>query len=322
MQPIERENIMLKSFRELSGQPNTKSLDEHAGDGNREPGTFLVIPYFSGDEGRPGIERPLDASHPTYACSSIVVNGMPGSNQFTRGVATSVTVDVANWGNGTTVAPVQIALWWAEPATGFTTGAPLGQAVVGVPTGGATYTSPPIVGIIPLTAPPHVCLFARVSSPFDAASSSTIDPTNDRHWAQLNLFDVSSSPNSEMHFGFWAGNPFSRAAAFRIEARTVTGERLRLLEYATRMNLTAVEGLVLELQAMALRRGRPEEQRALKITLGPGARRAFHLTAKLPAHFPATEATIIEILQWQEGGEGSGLVGSIGLIVRNGTRGP
>src|SRR5687767_2564262 len=90
----------------------------------KEPGsvsTSLVVPYFSGDRGRRGVERPLGGAVVYWLCPSIVVNGQPGKNNFRRGEPTSVTVDVANWGSGTAAAPVQVQLWWADPSTGFTT---------------------------------------------------------------------------------------------------------------------------------------------------------------------------------------------------------
>ena len=85
--------------------------------------TYLVVPYFSNDMGRPGIERPLPpASAPAtipWACPSIkVIGGSPGT--FVPGQPLSVTVTVANHGAGTGIAPVNVAVWWSDPSTGFT----------------------------------------------------------------------------------------------------------------------------------------------------------------------------------------------------------
>jgi hypothetical protein len=305
--------------REFAGTPHEAPNE---GDQSGEtPGTFLVIPYFPGDRGRSGSERPLtlDPGVVSWLCPSIVVNGVPGSNTFRRGDPTSVTVAVSNWGLGTTAAPVQVSVWWAEPSTGFTTGGPFGQTVLPVPTGGAVYTSPSIIGTIPTTAPPHVCLLARVSSPFDApAKGSPFDPVNDRHRAQLNIIDVTAKSGGAFQFMFWAGNPLARAAAFDVVARPVMRETLAGLHRLIRRETRPLDNMALEL--FVLERGREGRERGEpvtrhQITLNAGARTALHLRGTLPKDVQLGQAVAIEILQMHGSPEGERPCGSIGLIV-------
>jgi hypothetical protein len=290
------------------------------GESGNTPGTFLVIPYFPDDKGRSGSERPLtlDPGVVSWVCPSIVVNGIPGSNTFRRGDPTSVTISVSNWGLGTTAAPVQVSVWWAEPTTGFTTGGPFGQTAFPVPTGGAVYRSPTIVRTIPTSAP-HVCLLARVSSPFDApAKGSPIDPVNDRHWAQLNIFDVTAKAGGAFQFMFWAGNPLARAAAFNIVARPVMRETLVGLHRLMRRETRPLDNMPLEL--FVLERGREdrgsgEQAPRHQITLNAGARTAFHLRGMLPKEVQPGQVVAIEVLQMHGWSEGARACGSIGLIV-------
>ena len=149
--------------------------------------TYLVVPYFSGDIGQPGIDRPLPpAAAPgvvSWACPSIKVGGPPGT--FIPGDPLSVTVTVANHGAGTGVAIVNVAVWWADPTTAFTLTHLHGQSVVAVPSRGGVVTTKPIVNVIPISAPSHICLLVRVSSPADGPKTGApIDPVSDRHWAQ------------------------------------------------------------------------------------------------------------------------------------------
>jgi hypothetical protein len=148
----------------------------------------MVIPYFPGDQGRPGIERPLKTpplKTPviSYLCPSIavLVGRVPGPAVFTPGEDLEVKVSVANYGGGTMNAIANVAVFWSVPTTGFTNPTPLGQQPVIVSTHGGVETTPVIKGHIPAGAPNHICLLARVTAPGDSLQNTTIDPVNDRH---------------------------------------------------------------------------------------------------------------------------------------------
>ena len=134
---------------------------------------FMVIPYFAGDRGRDGIERPLSQpSNPPvvpYLCSAITVmtGGVPGPAVFMPGEDLEVAVTVANYGGGTMNAAANVAVFWSDPTTGFTKPTLLGQTPVIVPTKGGMETTPIIKGRIPVLAPKHICLLARVTAPGD-----------------------------------------------------------------------------------------------------------------------------------------------------------
>lgn len=185
-------------------------------DGERpiKASTWLVIPYFSDDFGRPTLERPIDPNRATtWICPSIIIDGLPGNTSFVRGVPTSVTVDVANWGAGSITAPVQLRIWWADPTTSFTTATLFGQTVLLAPPGGVPVRSRPIVGTIPVTAPAHVCLLVHVAAPMDSSPAGSVpDPDGDRHWAQLNLLEVVADVEGTFQFSTRLGNPFDREA--------------------------------------------------------------------------------------------------------------
>ena len=290
---------------------------QHEGRNGREPGavsTYLVIPYFAGDRGRPGQERPLGGNVVWWLCPAIVVNGQPGKNTFKRGEPTSVTVDVANWGSGTATAPVQVQLWWADPTTGFTNKTLFGQTIVVAPTGGAVRRSPPVVGVIPTSAPPHVCLLAYVSSPLDALpQSSPADPVGDRHWAQLNLAEIAAPAGQQFQLMVFAGNPLSDAATFDISARHLSRETLWALSRIRRAEVVSLERTSLELWES----GRAGEGNALRITLEPGRRRAVHIAGMLPDEVQPGLDVAFELVQSTPGeGEEPRVTGAVGLIVQ------
>ena len=283
--------------------------------------TFLVIPYFPGDRGRPTIERPLSSSIVSWLCPSLVVNGEPGKNVFQRGAPVSVTVDVSNWGAGTAAAPVQVQVWWADPSTAFTTKTLLGQSVVAVPTGGKARRCPPIVGIIPTSAPPHVCLLAHVSSPLDvAAPGSPINPVTDRRWAQLNITEITTTVGRRFQLMVWAGNPLARAATFSVTVQPTSHDALPMLERTRRAEMLRVDRTRLQL----FERPQGDEDSAYpdergahrQLTIAPGQRRALHVMGELPAEIEPGASVAFEIVQSGPDEDAQAhAYGAVGLIV-------
>lgn len=339
--------------KSLNQRPRTLPRPSEGNEGNRPDqnvSAFLVIPYFNNDMGRQGIERPLNASIVSWLCPSVIVNGEPGKNNFIRGADTTVTVDVANWGSGTLSTPVYVRVWWSDPSTGFTTLNLFGQSTVAAPTGGGVRRTQPIVGIIPASAPAHVCLLVNIWSPLEATSSSTIvNPTNDRHWAQLNINDVSATIGRPFKFIFWAGNPLKRAATFEIAVRSVAREAIPMLERVQRAETMRVERLSVQLRELRYfndaaavfggvrretslttrlkmpqletgglnERVRQELARRsqCRITLQPGERLPIQLIGELPSDTPPGTRTVIEIVSIGLGDHEQEVFGSLGLIV-------
>ncbi len=312
--------MAIKPPRPAKECPPASDRHDHGKRDEQLPSTYLVIPYFSGDKGRPSIERPLSSSIVSWLCPSIVVNGQPGKNQFKRGEPTSVTVDVANWGAGALSAPVVVQLWWSDPSTGFTKKNLFGQSVVIAPTGGGVRRSPAIVGVIPASAPPHICFLAHVTSPLDNGTPGALaHPVNDRHWAQLNVAEVTTTVGQQFQFMVWVGNPMRRASTFAVEVRAVSRELLPALERIRRGTLTRPDRASLRL--FELRRGGGDEicggerEDRYAVTLEPGERRAVHMIGELPANTEPGTSAAFEIVQSVGEHDGQRVVGAVGLIV-------
>ena len=302
--------------------PTGHDRDPHDKDRtDQDLSTFLVIPYFNNDRGRPGVERPLNSSIVAWLCPSIIVNGQPGKNNFQRGALTSVTVDVSNWGAGTLSAPVYVRVWWADPSTGFTTLNLFGQETLVVPTGGSVRRTKPIVGTIPTSAPPHVCLLVNVWSPLEAGPKpAAINPTNDRRWAQFNVSEIAAPPGQPFHFTFWVGNPLARAATFEVTAGLVAREALPMLERVRRAEAVQVQRASLRLiEARDFRQGLRERgdegQPQRRLTLKSGERRPVHLAGELPADMQPGTSTVFEVVSIGVGDDDREIVGSLGVIV-------
>src|SRR6266403_4688527 len=78
------------------------------------PTPFVVIPYFSGDDGT----RPVDPQKATWwLCSSILINDVPYSGPLDRSNPLKLSVRVANWGHYPAT-PLLVRLFWSPPASG------------------------------------------------------------------------------------------------------------------------------------------------------------------------------------------------------------
>lgn len=313
---------------------NEKGGKEGEPDKPEPVSTFIVIPYFPGDRGRPGSERPLPAAAISWLCPSIVVNGQAGG-AFKRGEPTDVTVAVANWGAGTGAAPVQVSVWWVDPSTGFTDPTLFGQTVVAVPTGGQVFTSPVITGIIPQSAPQHVCLVARVSSPYDIPTGGAILPGIERHWAQHNLVEATSDSDGGFQYTIRLANPFDRAMAFDVRAEPVDAKALRTLGETLQLKLVDVGRQAESLSLHLATGGKPlrrlprasAEKLAVKmkwttldlhqVKLGPRESRQVKLAGKVPEGVGGGSAFAVEVRQSSgDHKRGTYYEGSVGLIVR------
>ena len=286
---------------------------------------FMVIPYFTGDRGRDGFERPLtQPSNPPvvpYLCPAITVmtGGIPGPAVFMPGEDLEVAVTVANYGGGTMNAAANVAVFWSDPTTGFTKTTLLGQAPVIVPTKGGIETSPVIKGKIPVSAPKHICLLARVTAPGDYITKTTIEPANDRHWAQLNLNAITVAADQTFQFTFWAGNPFNKTEVFELIARPVNERTIHILGKQLGVRPTIVDNLEIRLASIQkdyLRDAGEKSGERLTLELKPNSRQAIHLLGKISGRMEKGSFTLVEILQ-NSRGYNEATMGSIGIIVKS-----
>jgi hypothetical protein len=285
-----------------------------------EPATpWVVIPYYPGDMGRPGTERPLGAVHPSWLCPAINVAGGPF---FMPGSGLSLTVDVANYGGGSTIDLVNVIVWWSDPTTGFTMKTYLGQNAVYVPRSGGTGTTQSVGGVIPASAPSHICLLAFAYAPGDTPKAGVIDPVNDRHWAQLNLTAVAANKQGNFSFTFWAANPMKWPAAFELVIQPVATDALPALERLLRARPEHSDDLRVSMRMVsisALRGSHADDGRtdARHFDLKAGTRRPIHVTGRLgtPPHPGGFVA--LEVLQRVLGArdERTAVVGSLGVAV-------
>lgn len=272
--------------------------------------TWLVIPYFTDDFGRPGIERPLDPDQSiSWLSPALIIDGMPGKTSFVRGEPTSVTVDVANWGAGGLTAPVQVRVWWADPTLTFTTANPFGQAVLLAPAGAGPVRSRPIVGTIPISAPAHVCLLAHVAAPMDSSTPGTVpDPAADRHWAQLNLTETVANPDGAFQFSANIGNPFDKEMVSRFRVSAVRESHVVQLSRRLGRELGTVEPAEIEMHLA----GEVTEGEA---RLGPGEQSPLEINGRVNrlARGETVAITLTQIVAPE--GSDRGLEGGLGVLV-------
>jgi hypothetical protein len=273
--------------------------------------TWLVIPYFDGDIGRKGIERPLPPGKgASWLCPWIVVDGVPGNTAFRRGVPLRIALDVANWGAGTLSAVAFVRLWWSDPTLAFSTATAIGQTAIVVPPGGAPVRTGTFTVTIPEGASNHVCLLAQVSAPIDGASSVP-DPYSDRHWAQLNLVEVTTvSGDGTAALPLLMANPLAEPAhtALAIEAMS-RKEAYHLSRLHGRDVLTDAEGIEVELRDAG-------GGSAGRFELAGHETREVEVTLRLAD--PPGRGAALGVLLRQElmpSGEKSVLTGTLGVLV-------
>ena len=286
-----------------------------------KPSNFMGIPYFAGDQGRLGIERPLKPPTVSYLCPSMTVlmSGVPGAAVFIPGADLDVQVRVANYGGGTINAAANVAVFWADPNTGFTKTNWFGHTPVIVPTHGGVRLAPIIRSKIPITAPKHICLLARVTAPGDyLVPNSIIDPITDRHWAQLNLNAVTLAADSTFQFTFWAGNPLSRTAAFDLVARSVNSRVLKTLSRQFRAEPVAFDEIAINLMPLGVDFARNDRERRrgprITVELKANARQPIHMHGTLTRRLESSRFTAVEILQISRDNEDR-IIGSLGVVV-------
>lgn len=284
---------------------------------------WLVIPYYNGDVGRPGKERPIPntsfATGISWLCPSIEVTGVgytaiPG--RYRPDLPLSIRVAVANF--GVPSAPVTVDVWWSDPATAFAKKTYIGSATMVAP--GGSGSKPVFTPSIPwtpssTTVPAHVCLLARASTLTEPTQpAKTPDPVADRHWAQLNLMTMTAASTGPTAALVWAGNPFDRPMTFQMRVAALDRETHHDL---ARM-LKAEPGrarLKLGLESARSRHGEATRKGAM-VELGPGERCPFVVTLDA-GPLGEDEFAACEITQWaptHEHAEGS-LLGSIGIAL-------
>jgi hypothetical protein len=253
--------------------------------------TWLVIPYFAGDIGRKGIDRPLPPGKgASWLCPSIVVDNVPGNTAFRRGVPLRIALDVANWGAGTLPAAALVRLWWSDPTLAFSTATAIGQTTIVVPPGGAPVRTGTFTVTIPEGASAHVCLLAQVSAPIDGASGVP-DPYGDRHWAQLNLVEVTTvSADGTAFLPLLLANPFAEPMQTGVAIEAMSREEAgHLTRLHGRDVLTDLGGIEVELGDAGGGELAGHETREVEVTLrfsdppGRGAAYGVVLTQQLLA---------------------------------------
>jgi hypothetical protein len=270
--------------------------------------TWLVVPYFAGDQGRAGIERPLLASAVSWLCPALRVNGGP-LRTYVPGEPTTVEVTVANYGGGAGKAPVSITVWWADPNAGFATASWFGAANVAVGAKGQSATAT-ITGVIPVAAPSHVCLLASVVAPGDPLPPNGIAPGAERHWAQLNL-DAVKVAGTSFTVPFLTGNPTGRRARTHVIARVVGREAVGALAGAVGVEPFQEAAAHFRL---AGEEGAAAGDEPLVVDLAPGETRRVELTGTVEPPPPPGTAFFVEVVQHAPAAPGA-IVGALGVAV-------
>lgn len=283
------------------------------GDGN-SPGTYLVIPYYAGDEGA----WPLPSADPFWMCSSILINGSPYAGQkLISGQTVNLSLDAINYGDLTT--PATCVFFWASPTTVFTNTTvklansqnPASPSSSNGSWARSTTATPcpPIPWIVPEGIPEHICLLAMITSPSDLAPQ-TYDAAGDRHWGQQNIQVLSASPGGKIRIQFAVANGLATAGRFRVEVTSLV-ERHQALRHVVneRSPMRTAEKAGLR----QTRSGAEFADKLLYVELAPGERRDLELEAHVPADAPSGSTIVLQVAQYDERQHSP--MGGLGVVV-------
>lgn len=229
---------------------------EHKGDGEYGDSSFLMIRSTEQDNGF----RPLPANTVFWLSPDIRIRPMSGPGSYTRtleaGRAYNVEVLLGNRGD-IPVPSANVELYLTDPSIGFDTrfATQLGISSTWVPGVGSGQVNLPFM--VPGNLAGHKCMFARTFSfsPLDVpVEDYGLNPTIDRHVAQLNLNIIGGAPmpmiinfvhqpNFEGTLGFWpatlqqliaTGHPILGEKRFveneKLPAHLLRGARFEQLE--------------------------------------------------------------------------------------------
>ncbi len=305
---------MTKATREPAAAGGDAVPSDHrlgdAGPDDTRP--FLCIPYwetpfFPGGAVDIGQLRPLPAGVVSWMCPGI------RATPYVPGQEIEVTVDVRNSGHGSATVVATIVVYWADPTVGFAKPNFLGVATVAAPTMRdpmkPEVASATLRGVIPASAPAHVCLLANVTHSLDR-SPPVIDPIGDRHWAQHNLVAV-SSVTTPIILPFIVANPLEAKGVFELKVRQL--DRIELEQLALRLKLEPGEASIRTRLVDGVGRSVVEAARdgVSKIALGSRRQRRYSLILDMQHALPASDVLALEITL----SHGERSVGSLGVVL-------
>ena len=302
--------------------PRTKDdlKPDHANEGGDDrPGDtrpYLCIPYwktprFPGDPVDIGQVRPLPTGVISWECPGI------HASPYTPGQKLQVTVDVRNSGHGSATVVATVVVYWAVPTVGFAKPLFFGAATVAAPTMRNPmvpgFVSTTMSGVIPATAPNHICLLAYVTHSLDQAKA-TADPIGDRHWAQRNLVVVSAK-TSPMIVPFVAANPFDTEDLFELQVRALDRRSLELLALRMKYEPSEVRPRLQLVDGLGRHVTDRTSEARLRLALGSNGRRQYSLILELDRRLAPHQLTALEVVLYQSTDQ-QRQVGSLGIVVR------
>jgi hypothetical protein len=287
---------------------------QQPGEGPPDTRPYLCLPYWTaplvlGGRWDDGEQRPLPGAVVSYLCDAV----HPGP--YTPGQPVEVAVDVRNSGGGNSASLATVVVYWADPTVGFATPTFLAATVVPVPPSRTVPTStrsPTMRGVIPASAPAHVCLLVVVSHPQDRAGT-VCDPIGDRHWAQRNLTAAAVAPGAPALLPMRVANPFDRDGSFLLTVRLTDGERAErvALELGTVPDDVPMTLRLLDEDGAPV--GDDGDAVRTRLGLGPRDQRRFQVLVVVAAELEPGTSVGLEAELLDETGERA--VGSLGMLL-------
>jgi hypothetical protein len=287
------------------GNGGGKGNGDGNGDGKNPPGTYLVIPYFSGDMG----SRPLPSADPFWMCTSILINGSPyAGQQLIVGETIQLSLDAINY--GTLTAPAVCMFFWANPTTAFTNATVqfIGQTSLSLARNALTLAGP-VSWTVPAGIPQHVCLLAEITSPADAAPND-YDAATDRHYGQQNVQVMTAAPGGQIRVGFHMANGRAAACQFRLEVTHVAANHRAL------RHLVAGHAVARRAEHIELRRSGSKaagSQAGLNTELAIGEVLDVELNARVPSDAVPGSVIVLQLAQYEQHRHQP--VGGLGVVV-------
>jgi hypothetical protein len=286
--------------------------DDREGPPDTRP--YLCLPYWTaplvlGGRWDDGEQRPLPGAVVSYLCDAV------HAGPYTPGLPLEVAVDVRNSGGGNSASIATVVVYWADPTVGFAKPTFLAASVVPVTPSRSAPTSARTVtmrGVIPVSAPLHVCLLVAVSHPQDRAGT-VCDPIGDRHWAQRNLTAAAVAPGAPALLPMVVANPLDQDGEFLLTIRPTRGERAErvALEVGTVPADAAMTLRLLDEDGAQV--GNDGDAVRTRLGLGPRDERRFQVLVEVDADLDVGSSLALEAELIDEAGER--VVGALGMVL-------
>jgi hypothetical protein len=144
-------------------------------------------------------------------------------------------------------------------------------------------------------------------------AGAAADPIGDRHWAQRNLFAVTTKIHPII-VPFVAANPFDAEDMFELRVRTLDLRELELFALRRKFEPGEIQPRMQLLDGQGRAVSDLGKEAQTRFALGPKSRRRYSMVLRLDRHLPPHQGSAVDVVLYQSKDQ-QRAVGSLGIAV-------